>query len=200
MISNIKKLTLLLLLTVIGGTTAFAQKAEMWMVDKDHTSVNFTINHFFSEVNGKFNSYEGSFHFDPSNLKGSEFSFTIDVASVDTDNAKRDDHLQSEDFFNAKKFKTIKFASSKIEKVNGNDYIAYGKLTIRDVTKDIKLPFTITGKMEHPMMKGVTILGVSIKTTINRTDYGVGTGDWAATMVVGDKVTISIPMELNAKK
>lgn len=76
----------------------------------------------------------------------------------------------------------------------------HGKLTIKDVTKDVVLPMKITGEMEHPMMKGTIILGVVIDTTIDRTEYGVGTGDWAATMVVGDEVRIHIPMELNRMK
>ena len=116
-----------------------------------------------------------------------------------TDNEKRDNHLQSKDFFNAKDFPIIRFASTRIEKKGDSEYIAHGNLTIRDQTKTVALPFRVTGQMEHPMMKGTMILGLEFETTLNRTDFGVGTGDWAATMVVGDEVRVRIPLELNRK-
>lgn len=92
------------------------------------------------------------------------------------------------------------FKSTKIEKKSEKEYLVYGKLTIKDKTKDIVLPFKVTGEMEHPMMKGTVILGLTTNLKINRNDYGVGTGDWAATMVVGDEVDINIHMELNRMK
>lgn len=177
-----------------------AQKAPSYMIDKSHTQINFGINHFFSEVTGKFNSFTGEFNFDPNNLKGSSAYFEIDVNSIDTQEPKRDEHLQSPDFFDAKKFPKIKFKSDKIEKKGDKSYIVHGNLTIRDVTKHVMLPLEYKGEMEHPMMKGTLILGVAVETKLNRNDYGVGTGDWAATMVVGDEVRIKINMELNRKK
>lgn len=195
----IKKFILAIAFSLIFGWNAQGQDATMWKVDKAHTSVNFGINHFFNEVKGKFTEFDGSFHFDPDDLKQSGFSFTIQVNSVDTDNEKRDKHLQSPDFFNAEQFPEIKFVSTKVESLSGNKYQATGKLTIKEVTKNVIIPFSVTGQMEHPMMKGTLILGLRIDTTLDRTDYGVGVGDWAATMVVGDEVRINIPMELNRK-
>jgi len=193
------KLLLSALILLLSTTTMLAQKATPWKLDKAHTSVNFTVKHFFSDVTGIFGDFDGAFSFDPENLQGSGFDFTIKVASVDTDNQKRDNHLQSKDFFNVREFPEIKFASTRIEKKNDSEYIAHGNLTIRDKTKTVALPFRVTGQMEHPMMKGTTILGLEFDTTINRTEYGVGTGDWAATMVVGDEVNVKIPLELNRK-
>lgn len=97
----------LVLFTAIYGLSVQAQGAQMWMLDIPHTSVNFDINHFFSEVKGNFTDFDGTFHFDPSNVKGSKLAFTVNVKSVDTDNAKRDNHLQSPDFFNATDFPEI---------------------------------------------------------------------------------------------
>lgn len=200
MVSTIKKFGFTVLITVLGVFTANAQNATMWKLDKSHTSVNFSINHFFSAVTGKFTSFDGNFQFDPNNLAGSKADFTISVSSVSTDDSKRDKHLQSGDFFDAKKYPNMTFKSTKIEKKSEKEFLVHGKLTIKDKTKDVILPMKITGEMEHPMMKGTIILGVVIDTTINRNDFGVGTGDWAATMVVGDEVRIHIPMELNRKK
>ncbi|GAA5219824.1 YceI family protein [Membranihabitans marinus] len=195
----IKKYFLALIISLTFGWNLQGQDATMWTVDKAHTSVNFGINHFFNEVKGKFTEFDGSFHFDPDQLNQSGFSFIIQVKSVDTDNEKRDNHLQSADFFNAEQFPEIKFVSTKVEMISENKYQAMGNLTIKDVTKNIVIPFSVTGQMEHPMMEGNLILGLRIDTTLDRTDYGVGVGDWAATMVVGDEVRINIPMELNRK-
>lgn len=197
--SRISTLILALYIGVFSFTEGHAQDATKWKIDQPHTTVNFSVDHFFSAVLGQFQGFEGTFIFDSENLKGSSFAFTIDVTSVNTDSDKRDNHLQSKDFFNAKEYPKMTFTSTKIEKVSGDNYMASGKLTIRDVTKDVKLPFKITGEMQHPMMKGTTILGLEFKYTLDRTEYGVGTGDWAATAVVGDEVEITIPMELNHK-
>lgn len=190
--------TAALLLATYSATNA--QKAEPWMLDKAHTSVNFSINHFFSPTTGKFENFDGEFTFSPDDLKNSKVSFTIEVSSINTADQKRDKHLLSEDFFNAEKFPKITFVAQKFKKKSATEFLAIGKLTIRDVTKEVKLPVKITGQMEHPMMKGTHILGLSIQTTLNRTDYGVGVGSWAATAVVGDEVDIEIHMELNQKK
>lgn len=194
-----KTLKITALFVVLNTLSINAQQAQMWKLDKSHTSVNFSINHFFSEVTGKFKDFDGTFYFDPNNLEESAMQFSVNVASVDTDNTKRDNHLLSKDFFNAKDFTQMQFTSEKIEKIDDKNFVVKGNLTIKDITKPISLPLKITGQMEHPMMKGTTILGLAISTTIDRTDFGVGTGDWAATMVVGNKVKITIPIELNYK-
>lgn len=200
MFSRIKKIGFAVLITVLTAFTVNAKDARMWMLDNAHTSVNFTINHFFSTVIGKFKTFEGEFKFDADNLKGSKANFTIAVNSISTDDNKRDTHLQSGDFFDEESYPKMTFKSTKFEKKSDNEYLIHGKLTIKDKTKDVALPMKITGQMEHPMMKGTIVLGMDITTTINRTDFGVGTGSWAATMVVGDEVSIHIPMELNSKK
>lgn len=200
MVSTIKTMIFAVAITVLSTIPVNAQNATKWKIDKKHTSVNFSINHFFSSVPGKFTDFDGMIHFDPNNLKGSKVDFSVSINSVDTDNRKRDKHLQSKDFFDAKTYSKMSFQSTKIEKKSDKEYLIHGKLTIKDKTKNVVLPMKITGKMEHPMMKGTIILGVVIDTTIDRTDYGVGTGDWAATMVVGNEVKIHIPMELNRKK
>ena len=200
MTTTIRKFSFAVLITVWGAFTANAQNATMWKLDKAHTSVNFSINHFFSSVTGNFKTFDGNFQFDPNNLKGSKANFNITVKSVNTGDGKRDKHLQSADFFEANSYPNISFKSTKIESVSKTEFLVHGRLTIREKTKDIILPLKVTGEMEHPMMKGTLILGMDIETVISRTDFGVGTGSWAATMVVGDEVRIHIPMELNRMK
>ncbi len=200
MFSKIKKISLAVILIFAGFTSTMAQNATSWELDKAHSSVNFSINHFFSAVTGKFSTFSGKFNFDPKNPAGGQMEFTVNVNSVNTDDAKRDNHLQSGDFFDAKKFPIMFFKSTRIEKKSDTEFTVYGKLTIKDVTKEIALPFKIKGEMEHPMKKGTLILGLSTDVKINRTEFGVGTGSWAATMVVGDEVAIHIPLELNRTK
>ncbi|WP_225036260.1 YceI family protein [Winogradskyella sp. SM1960] len=199
MVSTFKTMVLAVAITALGTLSANAQDATMWKIDKSHTSVNFSINHFFSSVPGKFTDFDGMIHFDQNNLKGSKADFSVSINSINTDDEKRDEHLKSKEFFDANTFSKMTFQSTKFEKKSDKEYLIHGKLTIKDVTKNVVLPMKITGEMEHPMMEGTIILGVVIDTTIDRTDYGVGTGDWAATMVVGDEVKIHIPMELNRK-
>lgn len=187
-----------MLLTLASVAVLQAQTAApMWKVDKAHTFVNFSINHFFSTVTGKFTAFDGVFQLDPENLQGSKAEFTIAVNSINTDNEKRDKHLLSADFFHTEKYPNITFKSTKIEKKADDLFLVYGKLTIKNKVGNVVLPVTVKGQMEHPMMKGVMILGVSTQLKLNRNSYGVGTGDWAATMVVGDEVAVSIDMELN---
>ncbi len=193
-----KTLTILSAFFLLTSPLAIAQKA--WNIDKSHTSVSFGIDHFFSEVTGKFKSFNGDITFDPNNLTTSSVTFTIDVASIDTDESDRDEHLKSADFFNESEFPTITFASTSFKKVDDKNYKVLGKLTMRGVTKDITLPLQITGRMDNPWKEGYEIMGIAINTTLNRTDYGVGTGSWAATAVVSDDVDVKISMELDAKK
>ena len=200
MVKGIKSIGLGLIMVFATSLTTQAQKAKEWNIDNSHASVNFSVNHFFSAVTGKFKVFSGNVVFEPTDLKGSKVSFEIMVSSIDTDDEERDSHLQSDDFFAAKKYTTIKFVSTGFTKISDTEYAVKGKLTMRGVTKEITLPLTISGRMDNPWKAGYEILGVKIDTTLDRTNYEVGTGSWAATSVVGDEVSISISMELDSKK
>jgi polyisoprenoid-binding protein YceI len=189
----------LAILALFASVSAYAAAAFSWKIDKTHSGINFSVDHFFSAVTGNFTDYSGTISFDENNLEGSSVSFTIPVSSINTQDAKRDKHLQSSDFFDAKKFPAITFESEKFYKKDGALKVL-GNLTIRNVTKQVVFPIVIKGKMDHPMMKGTELLGISIATKIDRTMFEVGTGSWAATSVVGDEVLINVNMELNRKK
>jgi len=87
-----------------------------------------------------------------------------------------------------------------LKKKSATEFIVHGDLLIKDITKKVTIHFEINGQMEHPMMKGTKLIGLSFNTRLNRTDYKVGTGNWATTLVVGDNVDIEINMELNRKE
>ena len=173
--------------------------APSWNIDKNHSSLSFEVTHFFTPVVGPFKDFEGSLNFDPENLDGSNAEFTVQIASVETDNDKRNGHLQSEDFFDAKSYPEMKFTSSSFAK-RGDDYILTGKLTIRDVTKEVSIPVELLGLGDHPMKKGKLITAMRAEFSLNRNDYGVGSGSWTATAVVGDEVKVSILLEANRNK
>jgi len=198
----------LILMTLIAGfvtfTSAFTQgetdkMSKAWQIDSAHSDISFSITHFFTPVNGSFNSYDANILFDPNDLANSSIDVQIDVSSINTKNERRDNHLQSEDFFNAEKWPDITFKSDNIRKTGDNSFVAEGQITIKDVTRDFELPFTLLGVMDHPMQENTQVAGITAETSLNRTDYGVGVGDWAATMVVGDEVSINLNLELTHK-
>lgn len=167
-----------------------------WEIDRAHSAINFSINHFFTPVNGTFDDYDATVIFDPENLEESMIDVEIPVTSINTKNERRDNHLQSEDFFNAEKWPSIQFTSNSIESRGDNQFVAIGEMTIRDVTREFELPFTLQGVMDHPMEENKVVAGIVAETSLMRTDYGVGVGDWAATAVVGDEVDIELNLEL----
>lgn len=172
------------------------QEATKWKFDKAHSAVSFTIRHIFTPVLGQFNEYDGDVYFDPNNLKESKIDVKIQVSSIDTRNQKRDSHLQSPDFFDAKKFPEIRFKSSSFKKTGNNEFVAVGELTIKDVAKTIELPFKLLGIADHPMAKGKKIAAFETTTQLNRNEYNVGSGEWVETAVVGEDVDVKITLEL----
>ena len=197
---KIGKTIALLGVILIASITLFATNIITWEIDNSHTSVNFTATHFFTEVTGNFTEFSGIVNFDPDNLEESTVSFTIPVSSINTGDEKRDKHLQTDDFFNAKKYPNITFKSTKFVKKEDGTLAVLGNLTMRDQTKLVGLPFKLTGRMDHPMLKNTELLWISLKTKLDRTSFGVGTGSWAATAVVGDEVLINVNMEMTRKK
>ncbi len=187
-------------LLVSGAFTSVDNAAVTeWKIDKAHSKISFEVTHFFTPVTGQFTEYTSDINFDPNNLEESSVDVEIEVSSIDTDNQKRDGHLQSDDFFNAKKFPHITFASDEIVKRSGkNKFAAVGTLTIKDVSKDIELPFTLLGVRDHPMQENTRLAGIKFTHTVNRNDFNVGTGDWVATTVIGGDVDITGTLELNS--
>lgn len=167
-----------------------------WEIDKAHSAINFTIKHFFTPVNGTFNNYSAVVNFDPNNLQESNIEVTIPVSGINTRNERRDGHLMSEDFFNAERWENIRFVSNEIVNTGDNQFVARGELTIRDVTNEFELPFELLGVMDHPMKENTRVAGIRANAQIMRNDFGVGTGDWAASAVVGNTVDIDLNLEL----
>lgn len=173
-----------------------------WNVDASHTEVNFSVRHFFTPVSGSFRSYEIDLDYDPQYPEKSSVTVKIDVASVDTGNEKRDNHLRTGDWFEVEKFAYMTFESTSVEKVAPNQLLAKGTLTIKDVTKEFELPITILGVMDLPAgmqerMGFKQIASFQAEAELDRRDFGVGVGSWAETAIVGADVKIAIALEAN---
>lgn len=194
MISVIKRLGFGLMLSASSIIITNAQDATKWEIDKSQSAVNFSINNFFVSVKGKFTDFDGDIHFDPNNLNGSRAKFIVLTESIDTDNGTRDSHLKVENFFDVETYPEMIFKSTKFEKKSDKEFLVYGKLTIKETTKDVVLPMKITSDVD-----GASRMSVEIETTIDRKDYGVGTGFWSVTVSIGNEVRINIPLELSHK-
>jgi len=165
-----------------------AVAADEFKIDPNHSSMNFAVAHMgVSTVVGRFTSFEGKILFDDKDIAKSSVNVTIKTASINTDNANRDNDLRSPNYFDAEKFPEITFQSKSVEK-KGNDYLAHGTLTIHGVAKEVDLPFEMKGPNEGRQGK---ILGVHGSLTVNRQDYGVG----KATPMIGSDVKIDLYVE-----
>lgn len=174
--------------------------APQWKIDSAHSGIYFSIKHIFSSVQGFFEDFEGTTHFDPENLANSSFDFSVAVKSVNTNNRKRDGHLRSDDFFSSKKYPAMTFKSTRITHKQGNQYVVEGNMTVKDVTKTVSIPFTFFGTQDHPFNPEETVAGFEARFTIDRLAYGVGTGKYLKMGVVGQDVDVVISTEMTRTK
>lgn len=175
---------------------AKAGPAPDWAFDQPHCSVMFFVKHILAKVPGRFDSYSGTVRFDPANLGGSSIDVSVAMGSVDTGIAKRDEHLKSPDFFDAAKYPGMWFVSQRIISKGGDEYLAEGDLTIKDVTKRIQLPFTYLGTKPSPMEQGKQVAGFEARFSINMLEYHVGDGKFQKMGVLGDTAEIVINLEM----
>jgi polyisoprenoid-binding protein YceI len=183
-----KRLLLLVALAVAAGP-ARAWAADTYAVDPVHSSFSFSVSHLgISDVHGRFNDVSGTFTLDTDAPAKSSFTLTIQVASIDTAVKKRDDHLRSPDFFDAKKYPTMTFKSTAVKAVAGG-YQVTGDLTLHGVTKSVT--FTLKGGKTAEFPKGMKRIGFTTALTIKRSDFGMKT----MIPAVGDEVRITIGME-----
>lgn len=171
---------------------ASASFGQTWSLDKAHTKLGFTISHMMvSETSGDFKKYDVKLSAKDETFQDATIEATIDVASVNTDQADRDAHLKRDDMFDAAKFPTIVFKSTSFKKVADKKYKVDGNITIKGVTKPATLDVTLLGIIDHPYMKKRDA-GFKFTTTLKRTDFNVGNVPAA---VVGEDVTIAGSME-----
>ena len=182
-------------MSTTAPTTIPGYVTGTWTIDPVHSEVGFSVRHMMvSKVRGKFTTFEGSVTTAENPLE-STVSATVDLGSIDTGNADRDNHIRSADFFEVDAHPTMTFTSTGI-RADGGDFVLDGDLTIKGVTKPVSLDLELGGF--GPDAYGGTRAGFSASGVINRRDFGV---DFNAAMetggvVVGDKVTLNLEIEL----
>jgi len=151
-----------------------------WALDPTHSELQFKVKHLMiTTVTGSIKSFQAELASEGDDFSNATISFSGDIASIDTGNADRDNHLKSGDFFEAEKYPTINFKSTSVEK-DGSDYTVKGDLTIKDVTKPVKLNAEFGGIATDPW--GNTKAGFTLSGKINRTEFGL---TWNAALETG---------------
>jgi polyisoprenoid-binding protein YceI len=171
-----------------------AAEPVVYKVDPNHSSVGFTIRHFVSNVPGRFDDFRGIIKYDRQNPAASSVEFTVQAASIDTNNNDRDDHLRSKDFFDVQNFPTLTFTSTQVTAKGANTLDVTGTLTLHGVTKQVTLPVEVLGTMKGARGEKA---GFEASFTLNRKEYGIV---WnrvfdAGTTLLGDEVKVSISIE-----
>lgn len=172
--------------------------ASSWKIDPDHSNVGFKVRHLMvSNVKGSFEKHNGVVEIDDKDITRSKVNVTIDTASVNTNVAKRDEHLRSADFFDAAKYPTMNFTSKKVSKAGNGKLKVTGDLTLHGVTREVVL------KVEGPAKEskdpwGNLRTGAVASTKINRKDFGLLYNSVLETggVAIGDEVEINLEIEL----
>lgn len=190
------RFALILIAAVTSLAAPLRVHAATWEIDPAHTSVQFSVRHLMiSNVRGEFTKLGGVIVGDESNPTAARIEATIDTTSIDTRNAKRDEHLRGPDFLDTGKFPTMTFRSTKIEKAGDGKWKVTGDLTLHGVTKPVVLDVTTSAARKDPW--GNLRAGAQAETKINRQDFGVryNSALEGGGVVVGDEVTVTIDAE-----
>jgi polyisoprenoid-binding protein YceI len=174
----------------LGPAVASAQ-AERYEIDTAHSNVDFVVRHLgVTNVRGSFARFTGHVLLDEADITQSGVDVTIDAASIDTRNERRDAHLRSADFFEVESFPTLVFRGRRVERA-GDGLVLVGDLTIRDVTREVRIPFQVTGPVS--MGEGRKRVGAEGSVRVNRFDYGLRWNRLTeAVQVVADEVRIEL--------
>ena len=163
-----------------------------WQIVPDQSNLSFTATQNGAPVTGQFKTFTGNIAFDLNDLKNSKADITIDVSSISASYSDLTTTLITPDWFNAKAFPKAEFKSSGFNKTGDKTYQANGTLTIRDKTAPVTLTFTAI----EPSKDRITVEG---STSLKRSTFGVGQGEWASTKEVKDEVTVNFKLVAKAK-
>jgi polyisoprenoid-binding protein YceI len=182
-------------LAVLGAVmlAAPALASPRWTIE-DGSAIRFVATQEGAPVEGGFQTFAAEIAFDPDDLAASQVTVAIDVASVATGHKDRDATLRSAAFFDVETWPRATFVSDELRHLGGDRYEARGRLTIRDVTREVVLPFALTiadgGGARHAR--------AAAELTVSRLEFGVGQGEWASTKTVGEDVVVRIEIAASA--
>ena len=168
-----------------------------WAIDPTHSEIGFKVKHMmFTNVSGKFGTYDAAIVTEEDNFENASIEFSADINSVDTNNADRDTHLKSADFFDADNHPKLTFKATSFSKISEGNYELVGDLSLRGETKSVKFPAELSPLMKDPW--GNTKIGLNISGKINRKDWGLNWNSALETggVLVGEEVKLNIELQL----
>ena len=174
---------------IASGLVCPSANAADFVLDNSHASLVFGVSHLgYSSTYGRFNTVNGDFSYDKDQPLASQFRFTIDCNSIDTNDAKRDEHLKAADFFDVKRFPKITFVSTDVQQMDGVLQVT-GNMTMRGKTKQVTMPLEYVGEGEGPY--GNYRLGFNSQFLLKRSEFGMNN------MVpkIGDDISITFSFE-----
>jgi polyisoprenoid-binding protein YceI len=180
------KRSLLFLATVFVLSLAYA--ATQWSVQPKESSLGFTATQAGAKFDGRFDKFSADIRFDPADLAGSRFDVRIDMTSVNTQDAERDDTLRGADLFNVAKSPAAQYVAEQFTDKGTGKFSATGQLTLRNVTRPVPIEFSFEKNADGAWLKGTA--------SIRRLDFGVGQGEWKDTDTVGNDVQIHFALRL----
>lgn len=169
---------------------------QRWNIDPSHSGIHFTVRHMvIAKVRGSFLRWQGTVDFDDANPSASKVQVTVDTASIDTREPKRDDHLRSSDFLDVATYPALTFSTTAVDRRGEDEYRVRGDLTIHGVTRPVELEVDHLGRARDPW--GNERIAFQAKTTFNRIDFGLKWNQALETggLLVGEKVEISLDVE-----
>lgn len=171
-----------------GLAALLALAATQWSMQPAQSKLSFVGEQAGAKFEGSFDRFSAEIRFDPKDLAASRFEVKIDTASVNTQDGERDDTIKSADLFDVKRFPSAHYVAEKFIDKGGNKYSAAGKLTLRNVTRDVPIDFTFQSKDGGAWLKGTA--------NLKRLDFGVGQGEWQDTSSVGNDVQVRFALRL----
>lgn len=171
-------------------------EAPAWGIDADNSYAEFTVTVQGGPFTGRFTGMKGHIAFDPENLPGSSADVTVSIATAASGSAERDDSLRQSPWLAADLFPESRFVTDRIEADGENRYIAHGRLTVRDITLPVEVPFTLVLSTDDVGNKVAKMNG---SFAINRLAFGVGQAEWSATDMVADAVNVGVSLTARAE-
>jgi len=180
--------------TAAAPAAAAPSGPRTFAIDRNHSSVGFTIRHLVSNTRGRFKDFAGTITYDPAKPEAPSVDVTVQAASIDTDTPGRDDDLRSANFFDVAKFPTLTFKSVSVQRKSPNELTLTGDLTMHGVTKRVTVPVEVLGILPY---RGGEKAGFATTFVVDRKDYGI---TWNRALdqggaLLGDEVTVSIQLE-----
>jgi len=180
---------LLVFLLSFALVPAADASAMTWRAVPERSEISFEATQMGAAFTGRFSEFQADIRFDPANLTDASATVLVTIDSVDTRNEDRDAQIVGPDWFDSAAYPKARFETTAFRR-NGAHYVATARLTLRDVTREVELPFTLEIEGRNAVMTGQLV--------VNRTAFGIGRGQWTDTAVVGDEVTIRIRLQANA--